>query len=316
MLSFTRAANLRGLIRDRLLPESASRLYKFLEPWLGTSYNGTLEKETEAVGSRDMLVFPGRVLDDPAYQSWLYDGVKRKNNLKVVNRIRQLLAWEPNETQHCTHLFHRGATYAPVPDLGTAATCPEAGDSTIEYRTKEGTLVAGRIVHILHRGMLKAEAKASSNTKVVVQRYKALEQKDVSKDKFRLWSGFRAHLVLPQFSERLEVIDASDIIAHVATCPFRDPSGNIEGQFVVIWPLDRVGEAALLRHNYSDSDFSPEYVVGERMTRTRRRREDFDPSETPFNFAPDFSTCACTFGRIRSYRSDCSSREQVLHVVS
>lgn len=236
-ITFTRAANLRGLIRDRLLPASASQLYKLLEPFMATSYNGALETESEAVGSRDMLVFPESLTPDAEFQAWARESAERK---QAAKDLRKLLGWKAPETQMCTHLFHRGATYSPIPSPTTSPMGTDWGDCNVQYRRADGSLKAGRILHIVNRGKLSSETKTSANTKVVIQNYKALSSEEVAADNFRAWPVFGGHLVHAAFDPRPEVIAAQDIVAHVATCPFRDTTGATNDTYIVIWPLDRV----------------------------------------------------------------------------
>lgn len=235
MSSFNRAVTLRGLIHDRLLPSGVDRLYRLLDRLLGTTYTGDLRMETS---DSAFHVYPETSSKDPAFQAWAKGGHQSVPQSSRI--IRNHLKWNITSTQRCSHLFHRGATYSATPE-DEPPTSRQGRNSTIQYRCANGDIAVGRITYIVHHGVLKSPTTATSNTKILVQRYKSLPpDQQQAFDVFRKWPLLGGRLVIPAFESNIDVIETQDIISHVAFCPFRCPTKPVDEAFLVIWPLDRV----------------------------------------------------------------------------
>lgn len=231
---FHRATKLRALIRYRLLPESLDKFYGLLSPLLRTQYRGTLATEARAMGTPlwTVLLPPERSLRQRIRGELPQYGRKEAAAFKTSTGV------SIQEATVCKALFNRAATYEAIPEHHREE-WEKGKNSYIEYRKKDGKVVAGRILRILSTAR-KSDVSAD-NTLIVVERLNELNEAAKRSDPYLKWPQLGGRLTYSDYAEDLDVIGPSNIIAHVARCPYDPPASQDFGKAcIVIWPLDRV----------------------------------------------------------------------------
>lgn len=156
-----------------------------------------------------------------------------------ADALNRVLGEGGQDIHYLSRVFYRGASFHPTPS--TVDGLRRARNSIVQYRTPEGLLRAGVVRRLVCTDEPQLAAH-SPQDKVffIIEPFLDLSKADAVKDPFRQWPDLQARLTYAAFGNTLEVINIRDLASHVAVCPWRSDTEEIERKALVIWSLDRV----------------------------------------------------------------------------
>lgn len=238
MNMFSASSQLKGQVLVNL-PSDLEPLGDIIRDRLDTSESGGLGRDTPSghVNTSKWKPFPIRASDDGAAFPTKYLGILRKAYPQHPPAPRLI---------PCDTVAKSGM------DFSTGVT--SAHNSQISYKRLGGIVEFGRINTILVENIndpsnepLKPKAVSFGRTFLVVERYEKLATSETEKDPFGSHplvgrNGYNlARILYDNFEDQVDVIQAEDIIGHIARCSLHkgDPAIFTKPVFVAV-QLDRV----------------------------------------------------------------------------
>ncbi|KAG8902757.1 hypothetical protein FRB99_004148 [Tulasnella sp. 403] len=228
MKRFCQAANLRGLIADRALPDPLTQIYPSIDPLIKGMYRGTLDVQpddnycgTEWIAS----VMPkAKTSDSPSFSGLELQLIRSHLGEEVALNAIEL-----------SSAFARGFVYRAA---GPDSRLQDFRDSSITFKDASGQLSTGRI-----RKLISSKALSSSGSMdgiyAIVQRFKPLNHSDALYDPYRKWPDLPCMMVYDRLEDQYELVPQADISGHVGICPYEDARGSFSAPTIVLILLGR-----------------------------------------------------------------------------
>jgi hypothetical protein len=239
MRSFCRGGNLKALLDREDSPAVLSDLKPALKLHFGSEFHGTLLADILAFGNVDgssddvdFGINDMASLDDDKYRL-LLERINALPNSKFhagsAPSCEELLALEPR-AYFRTRVDFKGVTFAK--------SSTSKSDCFIAFRGQFDKIFVGEIAEIFsHRR--PSGASSVTETFLLVRPFQELSGRDAIHDPFRKFPLLNIRLCYQEFSDSV-VIAVTDIISHIALCPFS--STEIHCALWITVSMDRVSQ--------------------------------------------------------------------------
>ncbi len=233
----SRSANLRVLLEDESIRESAQELAEAVQEAAAEDRRGTRLRESNflGIGSSPKGDTKPHNLSDGCFQAlikFLNDdcGQERFIDMRELRRIpgtQQLL----NRALRCSRLFQGGVSFRSASD--------SPRDSNIVYKeaVSSSTLRAGQIKQIFSYAIRDARGQRSESTYLLVEPLEELSHTDARKDPYRQYGFVGGRLCYARYLPHI-VIRADLLISHFARTPVEFKA--ISQPCIHVLPLDKV----------------------------------------------------------------------------
>lgn len=240
LMSFCRGAALKALWSVPGLGKIVEDIKGFIRTSFGSDFYGTLLNDIEAL---DTSIKTEETLDEKRCHPMTAEVaqllVKRLNadstpvtyctqGAKGSGAIRL-----PPDIQDCHKFKSQGAIFTPVQQ--------SRNDALIHYRTSPNDVAhaAGEIQDIFLHTRLGTSGTLITEHFLSVRPFQPLPSQYWRRDPYRRYPDLDVQLYYDNL-EPLVVIKASDIVSHVATCPFKSPDAT---SYRIVLSLNRVSIA-------------------------------------------------------------------------
>jgi hypothetical protein len=237
MRSFCEAAAFKSLIHNQRFPQGLDQLTALLEKKISTHYNGRLDADSpRSFNNWNATLYD---LDTPSHH--------RLNEAERAAIVSAFPTFLGATNYACSQLLHQRATYAPISmrDLGR----DKGGkNSSIIFKYAQERYF-GRIIRIVCDSSVNPASATKiglgpqASVVIVIEKYRTLTEVDMEQDPYLQFPELDCRLVYKSFGTppTLLAISYTDIIAHVARCPFVDAENRLSEECLVLLSLDRVG---------------------------------------------------------------------------
>lgn len=246
LMSFCRGAGLKALWSLPGVAQVVRDIKNMVLDSFGMDFYGTLLNDVEALSADK--ISGGALMDDKSCEDMssetaqlLVERLNIDSPSMVYSTPRHNVSGSisvPPEIQQCRNLKVQGAVFAP----GSKS----KSDSLVHFRTSPlaGGQVhsAGEIQEIFVHRRLGRGSKSITEHFMIIRPFRAIPEEDWRKDPYRRYPELDVQLYFNSLDKPI-VVKASDIVSHVATCPFKGANGT---EYRIILSLDRVSRKPVI----------------------------------------------------------------------